>query len=475
MLDSSLLEIYDARLSFDSNANKLNKSNFLDLLNDFYINFECSSLVSYIQASSLHIVVFGISDNEIYIAISGEINDSINNLITSIQLKTKKQIKLFINADSMMPWLLISLKFIQEFNRISHPLDRLIFLLKLSIELRASDIHLETKEQTCHIRLRIDGRLLSLAKLQLKEASPLLQVLKLESSIDITQLNVPQDGRMKKEFDNKNFDFRVSFLPLIHGESMVVRILYKNEKIFSLDSLGLNETTLNHLKKAIHKNSGLILVTGPTGSGKSTTLYALINELKGVKKKLITLEEPVEYDMALATQVEISQKLSFSNALRSVLRQDPDVIMIGEIRDNETLNLALNASLTGHLVIASLHSNDCLATLDRLFELGAESSVVATTLLCVVAQRLVGALCVSCKKEVKKGKWHAFGCEKCNGTGYKSRVVLSQSLYIDENLKKEILANANLKNALLNIQISSIKDDALNKADKIDYYDLDNL
>lgn len=391
-------------------------------------------------------------------------------------------------------WLLRGMRFIEHFYTLHDVESRLHYILQEAIALESSDIHIECKSHHAHIRLRIDGSLREIGRIEQEDFAKLATKIKLDSKLDITEVRLPQDGRMHKSFGGKEYDFRVSCVPLFQGESIVCRILYKHERKIALDTLGLCAKSLRDLRESIMRKSGLILVVGPTGSGKSTTLYALLEELKTSAKKLITIEDPIEYQIPIATQIQLNPEIGFSfyEALKSVLRQDPDIIMVGEIRDRQTLELALNASLTGHLVLASLHSHDCIASLERLFEMGAARSVLATSLLCVVAQRLVGRLCEQCKQQVSEREssalglvqaYMARGCDCCQSSGIKGRLVISQSLFIDEPLRLLLSGDGggqmdwrtHLRSQLANANLPTLKADAMEKWESIDYRELGSL
>lgn len=412
---------------------------------------------------------------------------------------------LFLRESShYFSWVLEGLKFLERYYALSSISEQLDFLLKEAIAHRASDVHLEDKGDFGSIRFRIDGCLREIARLDKHSMRKLSGKIKLESKLDITEMRLPQDGRYARDFGEIEYDFRISCVPLLSGESLVLRILYKHKERISLEGLGLSSEILEILSKALNRKNGLILITGPTGSGKSTTLYAALEALKTLQKKLITLEDPIEYQIPLATQIQINPEIGFSfyEALSFVLRQDPDIIMIGEIRDEQTLTLALNASLTGHLVLASLHSNDCISTLERLFEMGAPRSVIESSLICIIAQRLLGRLCAHCKGKKQEGDWEVFypvGCEQCQGLGIKGREVIAQGIYFDEGLKKlfyEVpsqsskdcgdLSSAfggvdfsdwrgNLKRALGNKNLPTLKDDAMRKKHLLDYKEISQL
>ena len=272
------------------------------------------------------------------------------------------------------------------------------------------------------------------------------------SNLDISERRKPQDGRFTMTFDNLVYDFRVSTAPTLHGESVVLRILDQQKILLRLSELGMSEYNLKRLENLVHSPYGIVFVTGPTGSGKTTTLYAGLNEIKGVDKKIITVEDPVEYEIPLVEQIPVNTKIgmTFAIALRSILRQDPDVIMIGEVRDSETLTAAIQASLTGHLVLATLHTNDAVSAITRMVQMGAENYMVADSLIGVVAQRLVRKICSYCKdeyhpvrEELEKIKpflkeeikfYKGKGCKHCDFTGYKGREMVSEVLVVNNEI-----------------------------------------
>lgn len=312
--------------------------------------------------------------------------------------------------------------------------DFLLHLIEFSLFKKASDIHIETQKDSLTIRLRIDGLLQHFFRFDLELYAVVSSVIKLISSMDITQKRISQNGRFSKSInENEVYDFRVSIMPTINGESIVIRILDKKSVNKSLDELGFENDILEGIKKSIGLSQGLILVTGPTGSGKTTTLYSILKELNSINKKIITIEDPVEYHIENIQQIAVNCEinLGFAEILRDVLRQDPDIILIGEIRDTQSLKIAIQASLTGHLVLATLHANDSISTINRLLDLEAEPFLVASTLKAVISQRLVLKLCEECKQIIHE-HYEAKGCEKCNLTGYENRVMLNEILLMDE-------------------------------------------
>lgn len=314
-------------------------------------------------------------------------------------------------------------------------------LIAFSIKKRSSDIHIETQEKGVSIRLRIDGLLQHFFLFEKEFSKVLGSVIKLIASLDITQKRLPQNGRFSKQINEQKYDFRVSIMPTIQGESIVIRILDTSSVHKALDGLGFEKQQLQHIKEMIQAKQGLILVTGPTGSGKTTTLYSILEAINSVDKKIMTIEDPIEYQIPKIQQIPVNHdiNLGFAEILVDILRQDPDCIMVGEIRDKESLKIALRASLTGHLVLATLHANDAIATINRLLDLEAEPYILASTLKLVIAQRLVLQLCDRCKEEVKTDEHKAHGCEICNLTGYSGRVMLNEMLQVDEQVASMII------------------------------------
>jgi len=336
------------------------------------------------------------------------------------------------------------------------------YIIRLSVQQHSSDIHIETEEDTMQVRARIDGSLQEILTVEKELFGAVSARIKLLASLNISEKRKPQDGRFSMELDDNHFDFRISTLPIATGESIVIRILDKRNVMKKLEEIGIVQKNLIKLEKALHSPNGIVLVTGPTGSGKSTTLYASLNKIKNVEEKIITVEDPVEYQMKLINQVNVNEAagLTFAAALRSILRQDPDIIMIGEIRDLETLEIAIKAALTGHLVISTLHTNDAVSAISRMIDMGADPFMVGAAVVAVEAQRLVKRVCSNCKVKYKpkpaliepiqhllpknatfyKGK----GCEECNMTGYKGRTLISEVFTIDEELSSAIAKNMDL-------------------------------
>lgn len=324
-----------------------------------------------------------------------------------------------------------------------------------AVQVGASDIHIEPDESVLRIRQRIDGVLHEQVMKEKRIASALVSRLKLMGGLNISERRVPQDGRFNIRVRDRNIDVRLSSMPIHHGESVVMRLLDHSQGLLDLDRLGMPPELLNRLRQLIHRPHGMVLVTGPTGSGKTTTLYSALSELNEPAKKIITAEDPVEYRLPRVSQVQVNPKLGldFAAVLRAALRQDPDIVLVGEIRDQETAEIALRASITGHLVLSTLHTNDAIASANRLIDMGAEGYMVATALRAVLAQRLVRRICASCKEphepDLHQTAWlyaalgaeadtarfmRGAGCPHCNGTGYNGRVGVFELLEMDEPL-----------------------------------------
>ncbi|MGM0518703.1 MAG: GspE/PulE family protein [Campylobacterota bacterium] len=335
-------------------------------------------------------------------------------------------------------------------------------LLAFAIENRASDIHIERLDKKALFKFRVDGNLKTFFACEIEFLQLIASYFKLISNLDVTQTRLPLDSRFTQFINNKKYNFRLSTMPTLNFESIVIRILDNINVNSTVESLNFSSHILLDIKSALELSQGLILVTGPTGSGKTTTLYSMLNELKKREKKIITVEDPVEYKIDEIAQVQIDNKigLSFEIVLKNILRQDPDIIFIGEIRDKFSLQIALQASLTGHLVLASIHSNSSAQTITRLLDLDADPFLVATTLKLVLSQRLVLAYCKECENS---------GCKKCNYTGFYGRTNISESLKVDEELSSIIFKKSDLSN-ISKYQKSkgfiSMYEDGVNKVNK---------
>jgi general secretion pathway protein E len=354
-------------------------------------------------------------------------------------------------------------------------------------EQRASDIHVEPAELNFAIRYRIDGVLHSKFTLPGERYPAIVSRIKLISGMDISERRLPQDGRFSIRLGGDEVDVRVSSAPGVHGESVVMRLLAKTRQAFNLQYLGLEPDHEDELKKWLHQPHGIILVTGPTGSGKSTTLYSALNYIDKEQNKVITVEDPVEYQLKGVTQIQAHSEIgyTFAHALRSILRQDPDIIMLGEIRDTETAEISIQAALTGHLVLSTLHTNDAISAFNRLIDMGIEPFLVATPIHAVMAQRLLRRLCDTCKAPADRsglesevvmpngyatadGKWmKPVGCAKCQHTGYSGRVGIYELIPVDQTVQKMIVnrsSNADIKEYVDSMGHRSLRGDGLIKA-----------
>jgi type IV pilus assembly protein PilB len=328
-----------------------------------------------------------------------------------------------------------------------------------AVQQGASDIHINPEEGDTRVLFRIDGVLSPAATVKRRMAMGVVSRIKIMGDLDISEKRIPQDGRFALTVDGRRVDIRVVTLPLVHGEAVVMRILDRGTKVEGLESLGMQEAELNRFNTAIHKPNGAVLVTGPTGSGKSTTLYAALNALNDGERSILTIEDPVEQRMQGIKQMQIASKagVTFEVGLRSMLRADPDVIMVGEIRDRETAHIAIEAALTGHLVLSTLHTRDAPSALGRLIDMGIEPFLVSSAIDCIVAQRLVRMLCKHCKRVLKVSEavliehglagaelYEPVGCSRCGGTGYRGRLGLYEVMSVSERIRALILERASV-------------------------------
>jgi type IV pilus assembly protein PilB len=347
---------------------------------------------------------------------------------------------------------------------------------------RASDIHIEPLPNESLVRLRVDGELFEMKRMPKRLHGALVSRIKVIAGMDIAETRIPQDGHIKITIDRKEVELRVSSLPMIYGENLVLRLLPKGDIIFGMQDLGFSDSDMLRFNKLIYNPYGMFLVTGPTGSGKTTTLYAALNEVNQTTRNIITLEDPVEHQIPLIRQVQINPKagLTFSTGLRSILRQDPDVIMVGEIRDLETAELAIRSALTGHLLLSTIHTNDAPSTLIRLTDMGIEPFLVSSAIIGVLAQRLVRKNCPKCSIEYKptqeelvllnldpnhkyvKGR----GCKTCSQSGFLGRIGIFELLVLDETIKNILLKNASaneMRKLAIEAGFKTMKEDGIEK------------
>lgn len=346
------------------------------------------------------------------------------------------------------------------------PIIQLVnLILSQAVQDRASDIHIEPFERSLKVRYRIDGVLHEVLSPHKRLQAAVTSRLKIMADLNIAEKRLPQDGRIAIRVRNKDVDIRVSVLPTAFGERMVLRLLDKSDALISLDEIGFTEEVSSLYSRLINRSHGIILVTGPTGSGKTTTLYATLQRINSPEVNIITVEDPIEYqlDGIGQTQVNARINLTFANGLRSILRQDPDVIMVGEIRDRETAEIAIQSSLTGHLVFSTLHTNDSASAVTRLLDMGVEPFLISSSVLAMMAQRLVRVLCQHCREPVEPDLtvlreigitqklldthdghiYHGRGCDECRGTGYRGRMGIYELLPIDDTIRPLIMQQAN--------------------------------
>ena len=377
-------------------------------------------------------------------------SQQVNNAAIQLAIESTKSLK---NTKAMA----------EDINEVnSAPVVKMIdYLFKNSVEMKASDIHIEPFENEIRIRYRIDGKLQTVNTLGIESLGPLVTRMKILAGLNIAEKRIPQDGRIMVNVDGKEIDLRISVLPVVNGEKIVIRILNTGGSIISKNELGISEKNMKKLNNIIANPHGIILVTGPTGSGKSTTLYAVLKELNSSSINIITVEDPVEFTMNGVNQVSVNEKagLTFASGLRSILRQDPDVVMIGEIRDEETAEIATRAAITGHLVLSTLHTNDAPSSIVRLVDMGIKPYLVSTSVVGVMAQRLVRKICTKCKEQYEasiyekellgqavnkplilhKGK----GCGYCNETGYSGRIGIYEVMEMTRQHREAINAGEN--------------------------------
>lgn len=365
------------------------------------------------------------------------------------------------------------------------PIIRLVnHLFARALDLNASDIHFEPSEEHLDVRCRVDGIMHRIERLPVRITTAVASRLKLMARLDIGEKRLPQDGRIDYKIGSKQLDMRVSTLPGVHGESIVLRILDRSDTAVSLQQLGMPDNILSTYQNLINQPHGMILITGPTGSGKTTTLYATLEKINNQKTKIITVEDPVEYQLEGVTQIQANAAigLTFAAGLRSIVRQDPDVIMVGEIRDHETAEIAIESALTGHQVFSTLHTNDAAGAITRLQDMGVDGYLISSSVLCVQAQRLVRRICNDCGEphtitadeeqilqinaahypHVRRGK----GCERCGETGYRGRIGLYELLVMSDTIRHEIAIGSDsnvIRAQAIKEGMKTLRQDALEK------------
>jgi type IV pilus assembly protein PilB len=361
-----------------------------------------------------------------------------------------------------------------------------------AMESRASDIHIETRDTEVQVKYRIDGALYAkVDPIDLAYHQTLISRIKVMSELDIAERRVPQDGRFRVRYKGRNVDFRVSIMPTVHGEDAVIRILDKEQinesfKNLNLEVVGFSDDDIRKFRRYIAEPYGMVLVTGPTGSGKTTTLYAALNEIRNEEDKIITIEDPVEYQLHGITQIPVNEKkgLTFARGLRSILRHDPDKIMVGEIRDEETAQIAIQSALTGHLVFTTVHANNVIDVIGRFLNMGVEPYNFVSSLNCVLAQRLVRMLCLTCKRAYhpaddellesglhpdehrESGFYMSVGCDACNHTGYRGRTAIHELLDLTDNIREMIVERrpgSEVRRAAESEGLTGLRESALQK------------
>lgn len=462
-------------------------------LNEIGFDRRVIKLISQNLCEKYILIPFDINENKIKVAMSDPLNIyAIDDLSISTGFEVEsyisnksdinKFIQLYYSSEQMnkaaeelsresLEYKAMSIE-VEEIDDVKNaPVVKMIeYLFRNSVEMRASDIHIEPFENEVKIRYRIDGQLQTVNSLQKESLGPLVTRIKILAGLDITEKRLPQDGRIITRIDNQDVDLRVSILPVVNGEKIVIRILNRNSYKIEKQQLGMSEANLKKLYNIISKPNGIVLVTGPTGSGKSTTLYTILNELNSDKSNIVTIEDPVEYTMHGINQVNVNSKtgLTFAKGLRSILRQDPDIVMIGEIRDEETAKVAVKAAITGHLVISTLHTNDAPSTITRLIDMGVEPYLVSTAITGVIAQRLVKRICEHCKESYEANIYEksilgedidkslilykGSGCGYCNNTGFKGRTGIYEIMEIERE-HKDIITTTNNINKLKDLAI----------------------
>ncbi|MGM0367559.1 MAG: GspE/PulE family protein [Actinomycetota bacterium] len=463
-----LVEVLAYQRGFDS----------IDLMkNHEKIDPSAASLIPRDFAQKRNIFPFNLEDNSLFVAMFDPLDI---NLIDEIRLITGYNIKPFIdtldNISAAIKKYMTDDYNLQEIKEIIDDQDFVITdkfedevveenpLVKLAnriilkaISMGASDIHIEPQEKNCAIRFRIDGVMQKIKDVPKSVQRLLISRYKIMGGMDITESRLSQDGRSSFNYQNNNIDLRFASIPTVYGENITIRLLNVSTNLFNIPNLGIKEEDENIYKKMIGQPNGSIVITGPTGSGKTTTLYASLNHISSPDKKIFTIEDPVEYRFDSIMQVQVNSKvgMDFSRGLRAMLRSDPDIIMVGEIRDLETARIVMQASITGHLVLTTLHTNDAPSTLGRLMQMGAESYMISSAISCIVAQRLIRRLCPDCKQETDLSKYSledeikpilegkkiykSVGCDQCNNLGYSGRTGIFSVLRVSKKIREMLL------------------------------------
>lgn len=429
-----------------------------NLKTDFNIETQLLQLISSEQAYHYRIVPYQAHNGTLCF----KTDSASENLKQELQIVLNKKVE-FVETNTEELQQYLSINFRQSVNTTTEDLNYSTdFLEKLLLKAKSigsSDIHFEPYELKCRVRFRLDGKLKEQYIIALEEYPVIVNKLKIKAGLDISEKRLPQDGRITVKTTTDEFDIRVSSLPTLHGEKMVLRILSKDANHIHLSDLGFTESELKAYKESVKKPNGIILISGPTGSGKTTTLYATLKLLNDDQTNILTIEDPIEYTLEGINQVQLKENigLDFASTLRTFLRQDPDVIMVGEIRDAKTANMAIRAALTGHLVLSTIHTNSAWATISRLIDMGVPSFLIASTLNVSVAQRLVRQLCAHCKQktpivpsefpsnfDIPEELTHIYksvGCHKCYHTGYTGRKAIYEIIPITKALVNAIKQN----------------------------------
>ncbi|MBW1681829.1 MAG: type II secretion system ATPase GspE [Deltaproteobacteria bacterium] len=438
-------------------------------------NFQAADdLARHVGASGVRLVLSPIE--EIHSAINILFDQSSDDAEKMVQDLEEYQLDEQVMSD---------LEEVEDLMDVNHeaPIIRLVnIILTQALKRKASDVHIEPYFKEVKVRFRLDGVLYEIYSLPKRFHPHIISRIKVMANLDIAEKRVPQDGRMKIKVANRSVDIRVSVIPMAFGERIVLRLLDKTVSLMGLSDMGLGQEKLKIYEKLINRNSGIILVTGPTGSGKTTTLYASLNRINSREKNIITIEDPIEYELKSVGQIQVNPKteLTFARGLRSVLRHDPDIIMVGEIRDLETVEIAIQASLTGHLVFSTLHTNDAAGALTRLVDMGVEPFLIASSLLAVMAQRLVRTVCPACKEPFRPDPetlrefgippdevFHrGRGCEQCMQSGYRGRTGIFELLVMDNDSRRLLAAGADavsIKEAAVKNGMTTLFEDGLRK------------
>lgn len=446
-------------------------------MNTFDIATELKQQITSKQAFHYRIIPFYKKDSEIHFKTD---SNSLTHLQNELEIVFNIKCKLFQDSSSNIDSYLA-----RNYRKTSYTASLkeenfLNQILHTAKDYNSSDIHIETYETECRIRYRMDGKLKEQYNLSKERYPQLINKIKIEAGLDISQKRLPQDGRISIKTNDEEVDIRVSTMPTLYGEKIVLRLLKRNTQNINISTLGFRENELKCYMEGIKKPNGIILISGPTGSGKTTTLYGTLKLLNKEDVNIVTIEDPIEYTLEGINQVQLNEGigLDFSSALRTFLRQDPDIIMVGEIRDHKTATMAIKAALTGHLVLSTIHTNSAWATISRLLDMNIPPYLIASTLNLSVAQRLVRVLCNHCKEKTKNNSsvfpdsfketskisshYLAKGCSKCFYTGYQGRKAIYEVIPISYNLEKAIKQNhLNIESHLTTNNIKTLKDNAI--------------